>query len=314
MTYAEYYPRDMIGYGTQRPRGTWPNGAKVAVQFVVNYEEGGENNVLDGDAKSEAFLAEEPSRELLGGRNLLVESQYEYGSRVGFWRLHRLFTERGIPVTVFGVTTALARNPEAVSAMRAAGWEIASHGLRWIDYASMPKEEEREHVVRSLELHRKVVGEAARGWYTGRVSPHTRELVVECGSIDYDSDSFADDAPYWVQVQGTSHLVIPYSLDNNDGRYVNSYGFGGTDFAEYLQRGLQLLIAENMESPVMMSIGLHCRLSGRPGRSATLARFLDWVLERDDVWLARRIDICDHWKKNHPFDPEEGALHVKKGR
>ncbi|GAA5040076.1 putative urate catabolism protein [Thermocatellispora tengchongensis] len=294
------YPRDLRGYGPRPPHADWPGGARVALQFVVNYEEGGERSVLHGDRCSEAFLTEEPTRELPHIRNLNVESQYEYGTRAGFWRLRRLFTERGMPVTVFGVATSLERNPEAVAAMNEAEWEIACHGLRWIDYAEMPEELEREHVRQAVELHTRVTGRRPEGWYTGRTSPHTRRIVAQEGGFLYDADSFADDLPYWEQVGDRAHLVVPYTLDNNDGRYLNTYGFQSESFSAYLRRALDLLRAEGDDRPKMMSVGLHTRIAGRPGRAADLVRFLDHVAEAGDVWVARRADIARHWRRTHP--------------
>lgn len=293
------YPRDLIGYGDKTPNPRWPGDARIAVQFVLNYEEGGERSILHGDPVSEAFLTEEPTKEIPHLRNLNVESQYEYGSRAGFWRLHRAFTEREIPVTVFGIAEALVRNPEAVAAMQAADWEIASHGLRWINYAEMSEDEERRHVQRAIEIHEQVTGKRPEGWYTGRMSPNTRRLITEAGGFRYDSDSFADDLPYWVDVGGQSHLVVPYTLDNNDGRYVNGYGFQSTSFSTYLKQAFDMLYAEGADRPKMMSIGLHNRLSGRPGRAADLLEFLDYVREKDGVWLTRRVDIADHWHEHH---------------
>lgn len=293
------YPRDLIGYGRDTPHPHWPREARLAVQFVLNFEEGGERSILHGDACSEAFLTEEPTRELPHLRNLNVESQYEYGTRAGFWRLYKALTERGIPVTVFGITESLARHPEAVSAMQEAGWEIASHGLRWINYAEMPEAEERRHIDRSIELHTEVTGERPTGWYTGRMSPQTRRLLVEAGGFRYDADSFADDLPYWVDVDDDKQLVVPYTLDNNDGRYVNGYGFQSESFSAYLTQAFDLLHTEGDVAPKMMSIGLHNRLVGRPGRAADLLRFLDYVAEKDDIWLTRRIDIAEHWHEHH---------------
>lgn len=293
------YPRDLIGYGRNLPNAQWPDGTRVAVQFVINYEEGGEHSILHGDQSSEAFLTEEPTRPLPHLRNLNVESQYEYGSRVGFWRLHRAFTERGFPVTVFGIAEAMAKHPEAVAAMREADWEIASHGLRWINYSEMSEDEERRHIRRAIELHEELTGERPKGWYTGRMSPNTRRLLAEEGGFLYDSDSFADDLPYWEEVNGSHHLVVPYTLDNNDGRYVNGYGFQMSSFSQYLKEAFDLLYAEGAEKPRMMSIGLHNRLSGRPGRSSDLLKFLDYIADKDDVWIARREDIAAHWHNHH---------------
>lgn len=311
------YPRDLIGYGRNIPNAHWPEGARVAVQFVINYEEGGEHSVLHGDRESEAFLTEEPTLPLTRMRNLNVESQYEYGSRAGFWRLHRAFTERDIPVTVYGITEALAKNPDAVAAMQEAGWEIASHGLRWIDYSEMSEDDERRQIATAVELHKQVTGELPRGWYTGRMSINTRRLIVEHGGFLYDSDSFSDDLPYWEEVSGAPHLVIPYTLDNNDVRYVNSYGFQ-TSFSQYLQQAFDLLYEEGAERPKMMSIGLHNRISGRPGRSAELIRFLDYVAEKEGVWLTRRDSIAEHWHQYHsprigPGSPAVGQSVSERG-
>lgn len=294
------YPRDLRGYGANPPQPHWPEGAKVAVSFVINVEEGGENNILHGDAASEAFLTEEPTTALVGKRNVNVESQYEYGTRAGFWRLHRLFTERGLPVTVFGIAESLRRNPEIVAAARASGWEIASHSLRWINYAELDEQAERDHIRQAVEMHTELCGERPVGWYTGRNSTNTRRLVVEHGGFLYDSDSFSDDLPYWLDVDGAAQLVVPYTLDNNDGRFVNGYGFGADSFATYLTRALDLLLEEGEEQPKMMSVGLHLRLSGRPGRAADLRRFLDAVAENPAVWVTRRADIARHWRTVHP--------------
>ncbi|WP_433444425.1 allantoinase PuuE [Nonomuraea sp. CA-141351] len=294
------YPRNLKGYGQHPPHANWPGGAKVALQFVINYEEGGERSVLHGDGCSEAFLTEEPTRELANIRNINVESQYEYGSRAGFWRLHRLFTRRDLPVTVFGIATALDRNPEAVAAMDEAGWEIACHGLRWINYAEMPAELERQHIRQAIELHTRATGRRPDGWYTGRMSPNTRRLVAEEGGFLYDSDSFADDLPYWERVGDRDHLVVPYTLDNNDGRYLNTYGYQSESFSAYLRRALDLLREEGEEQPKMMSVGLHTRIAGRPGRAADLVRFLDYAAEVGDVWVTTRADIARHWRRTHP--------------
>lgn len=294
------YPRDMAGYGRDLPLAKWPGGAKVAVQFVINLEEGGENNILHGDPSSEAFLTEEPTVALRGRRNLNVESQYEYGTRAGFWRLHRLFEERGLPVTVFAIAESLRRNPDLAMAASQSGWEIASHSLRWINYAEVAPELEREHIEQAVQIHKEVTGSAPQGWYTGRNSENTRRLVVEHGGFLYDSDSFSDDLPYWVDVNGTAQLVLPYTLDNNDGRYVNTFGFQSESFSAYLIRGLELLLDEGADQPKMMSVGLHLRLSGRPGRAADLRRFLDYVTNHPDVWVTRRVDIARHWRGLHP--------------
>ncbi|MGH6959112.1 MAG: allantoinase PuuE [Dongiaceae bacterium] len=292
----------MIGYGAAPPDPRWPGGARIALQFVVNYEEGGESCVLHGDAASEAFLSETVGAQpLTGVRNMNMESVYEYGSRAGFWRLHRLFSEREIPVTVFGVAMALARNPAAVDAMRTADWEIASHGHRWIDYQFMPEDEERRHLATAIEIHTRVTGDRPLGWYLGRCSPNTRRLVAEEGGFLYDADSYADELPYWEVVAGKPQLIVPYTLDANDMRFATAQGFNsGEQFFAYLKDSFDLLYAEGATAPRMLSVGLHCRLAGRPGRAAALARFLDYVQACDEVWLCRRIDIARHWRAEHP--------------
>jgi putative urate catabolism protein len=298
---SEYYPRDLRGYGCYPPHPQWPNQARIAVQFVVNYEEGGENCILHGDPASEIFLSEIVGAEpFMGMRHMNMESCYEYGSRAGFWRLHRLFAERKIPVTVYGVAMALARNPEAVAAMQEADWEIASHGYRWIDYKDFSPEQEREHLHQAIAIHTQVTGSRPLGWYTGRTSPHTRQLVVEEGGFLYDADSYADDLPYWIMEYGKPHLVIPYTLDNNDMRFATAQGFNcGDQFVAYLRDAFDVLYAEGETAPKMMSVGLHCRLVGRPGRAAALSRFLDYVQRHENVWLPRRIDIAHHWHRHH---------------
>lgn len=294
------YPRDLIGYGRNPPHPQWVDGARIAVQFVINYEEGGENCILHGDIASEAFLSEIIGAEpLAGSRHMNIESIYEYGSRAGFWRLHRLFTDRGIPVTVFGVAMALERNLDAVAAMLEADWEIASHGYRWIDYKYFGEDLEREHLQTAIAIHTKVTGDRPLGWYTGRNSPNTRRLVMEEGGFLYDADSYADDLPYWIRGD-KPHLVIPYTLDHNDMRFATNQGFNcGEQFFTYLRDAFDVLYAEGETAPKMMSIGLHCRLVGRPGRLAALARFLDYVQQRDRVWLCRRVDIARHWYEYH---------------
>ncbi|MEC4893643.1 MAG: allantoinase PuuE [Oscillatoria sp. PMC 1050.18] len=295
------YTRDLIGYGRNPIDPQFPGNARLALQFVINYEEGGENCVLHGDMASEAFLSEIiGAKPLPGMRHMNIESMYEYGSRAGFWRLHRLFTERNIPVTVYGVAMALERNPEAVAAMIESDWEIASHGYRWIDYQYLPEAIEREHIQKAIAIHTQVTGNRPLGWYTGRNSPNTRRLVVEVGGFLYDSDSYADDLPYWVYEQSRPHLVIPYTLDNNDMRFATNQGFNcGDQFFTYLRDAFDLLYAEGETAPKMMSVGLHCRLVGRPGRTASLARFLDYVQQRSRVWICRRIDLARHWHQNH---------------
>ncbi|MER3433586.1 MAG: allantoinase PuuE [Leptolyngbya sp. ERB_1_1] len=295
------YPRDMVGYGQHPPHPQWKDQARIAVQFVINYEEGGENCILHGDPASEAFLSEiVGAAPFVGLRHMNMESCYEYGSRAGFWRLHRMFTSREIPVTVYGVAMALERNPEVVAAMKAADWEIASHGYRWIEYKDFSEAAEREHMKTAIDIHTGVTGSRPLGWYTGRNSPHTQKLVIEEGGFLYDSDSYADDLPYWVKGNGKPHLVIPYTLDNNDMRFATNQGFNsGDQFFAYLQDAFGVLYEEGETAPKMMSVGLHCRLVGRPGRAAALARFLDYIQGHDRVWLCRRIDIARHWHEHH---------------
>ena len=300
------YPRDLRGYGGRPPAADWPGNARIAVQFVVNYEEGAENCVLHGDTGSEAFLSE-----IVGAtayenqRHMNMESLYEYGARAGFWRLHRLFKERELPATVFGVAMALARNPEAVAAMQAARWEIASHGYRWIDYQFVDADTERKHLRMAIDTHTRVTGSRPLGWYLGRCSPNSHRLVAEEGGFVYNADTYADDLPYWDRSYKTPQLMVPYTLDVNDMRFATPQGFNsGTQFFDYLRDSFDLLRAEGGR---MMSIGLHCRLAGRPGRAAAVARFLDYVAGFDDVWICRRIDIARHWRKLHP--PGESAMH-----
>jgi putative urate catabolism protein len=291
----------MIGYGRTTPQPQWPNGAQLAVQFVINYEEGGENCILHGDAASEAFLSEILGAEPWPGRrHMNMESIYEYGSRAGFWRLHRLFTSRGLPLTVYGVAMALARNPEAVAGMQEAGWEIASHGYRWIEYRDMAEDTERDHLQQAIAIHTRVTGSRPTGWYLGRCSTNTRKLVVQEGGFLYDSDSYADDLPYWNEDYGRPHLIIPYTMDANDMRFVTAQGFNsGEQFFTYLRDTFDMLYAEGETSPKMMSIGLHCRLVGRPGRAAGLERFVDYAQRQANVWFCRRIDIAHHWHAHH---------------
>ena len=292
------YPRDLVGYGRNPPDPRWPGGARVAVQFVVNYEEGGENNVLHGDAASEAFLSEiTGAQPIKGMRHMNMESIYEYGSRAGFWRLWRMFGDRGMPVTVYGVATALARNPEAVAAMQEAGWEIASHGLKWIDHQYMDREEERRQIREAIRLHAEVTGAPPEGWYCGRTSPNSLELAVEEGNFLYIADSYADDLPYWVSVGDKRQLIVPYTLDANDMRFAIQAGFtSGAQFFDYLKDSFDVLYEEGRRgAPKMMSIGLHCRLVGRPGRAAALGRFLDYVAGHEQVWVCRRDAIARHW-------------------
>jgi putative urate catabolism protein len=301
MTQAPY-PRDMRGYGEIAPDPRWPGGARIAVQFVINYEEGGENNILHGDAASEAFLSEiVGAQPWPGQRHMNMESIYEYGSRAGFWRLFRLFTTRGVPATVYGVATALARNPEAVAAMRRADWEIASHGLKWIEYKDFTKEEERAHLTEAIRIHTEVTGTRPLGWYTGRASIHSLDLAMEEGGFLYSADSYADDLPYWVEGPKGKHLIVPYTLDANDMRFATPQGFNtGEQFFTYLKDTFDMLYEEGVGGMAkMMSIGLHCRLVGRPGRARALARFIDYVQGHERVWLATRLDIARHWHAHH---------------
>lgn len=299
---ATAYPRDLLGYGRTPPPARWPGNARVAVQFVVNYEEGGENCILHGDAASEAFLSEiVGARPLRARRHMSMESIYEYGSRVGVWRLFELFRARQVPITVFAVAMALQRNPAVAEAALANGFEICSHGYRWIDYQEVPEPVEREHLQRAVEIIRQLTGERPLGWYTGRTSPNTRRLVVEEGGFLYDADDYSDDLPFWTEVAAQPHLVVPYTLDANDMRFATAQGFNsGEQFFTYLRDAFAVLYAEGAHTPRMMSVGLHCRLAGRPGRFAAVARFLDHVLAHDAVWCCRRIDIARHWREQHP--------------
>ena len=295
------YPRDLVGYGGNPPQVNWPGGARIAVQFVINYEEGAENCVLHGDDASEAFLSEiVGAASYVGQRHMNMESLYDYGARAGFWRLHRLFSAKKIPLTVFGVAMALQRNPAVVDAMCEAEWEIASHGYRWIDYQSVDEKVEREHLQQAIEIHRTVTGERPLGWYLGRCGPNTHRLVAEEGGFVYNADTYCDDLPYWDQSFATPQLMMPYTLDANDMRFATPQGFNsGQQFYEYLKDTFDVLYAEGEQSPKMMSVGLHCRLAGRPGRTAALARFLDYIEAQTDVWIARRIDIANHWREHH---------------
>ena len=302
MSNDKAYPRDLVGYGQRPPPAQWPAGARIAVQFVVNYEEGGENCVLHGDPASEAFLSEiVGAAPWPGQRHPSMESIYEYGSRVGVWRLLDLFARYEIPLTIFGVAMALERNPAVAEAAMAAGHEICSHGYRWIDYRDVPEDVEREHLERAIEIIRRLTGERPLGWYTGRTSERTRALVVKEGGFLYDADDYNDDLPFWTEVNGKSHLVVPYTLDNNDMRFATPQGFNsGDQFYSYLRDAFDVLYAEGEHTPRMMSVGLHCRLVGRPGRLAALARFIEHTRRFDDVWYGRRIDIARHWRAVHP--------------
>jgi putative urate catabolism protein len=294
------YPRDLQGYGRNPPDPKWPDDARVAVQFVVNFEEGGENNILHGDRASEAFLSDVlGAQPWPGKRHANIESMFEYGSRAGFWRLWRMFTERKIKTTVFGVATALMRNPEVVAAMQEAGWDIASHSLKWIEHKDMSEAEERREIAEAIRVHTEATGQRPRGWYTGRSSINTIRLLMEAGGFLYLCDSYADDLPYWIKGRKNPQLIIPYTLDANDMRFVNPQGFGGGDqFFTYLKDSFDVLYAEGATSPKMMSVGLHCRLVGRPGRAAALMRFLDYVQMHDRVWVPTRLEIAEHWHNN----------------
>ncbi|MCC2615732.1 allantoinase PuuE [Aestuariibacter halophilus] len=296
------YPRDLVGYGKTPPHPQWPGKARIAVQFVINYEEGGENCVLHGDPSSEVFLSEIIGAEAYNGRHMSMESIYEYGSRAGFWRLYRLFTERQIPITVFGVTMALQRNPDAVEAMLEANWEIASHAMRWIHFQHMDIVQERKLMNASIQLHQAITGQKPAGWYTGRTSPNTLKLVAERDDIVYCADSYADDLPYYDTQYRNPLLMIPYTLDANDMRFATAQGFNsGEQFFQYLKDSFDVLYEEGQQSPKMMSVGLHCRLAGRPGRFAALQRFVDYVQSQDNVWLCRRVEIAEHWRRQFPL-------------
>ncbi len=296
------YPRDMVGYGANPPDPKWPDDARVALQIVVNYEEGAENAVLHGDPASETFLSDIiGAAPFEGRRHMSMESLYEYGSRAGFWRLMRLFEERGLPVTMFAVGMALERHPDAARAMVALGHEVASHGWRWINYDQIVEATERDHMRRAIESITRLTGQRPLGWYTGRTSERTQRLVAEEGGFLYDADSYADDLPYWVKVEGRDHLIVPYTLDANDMRFATAQGFNtGEQFFAYLRDAFDTLYEEGGSAPKMMSVGLHCRLAGRPGRIAGLKRFLDHVARHDKVWVCRRVDIARHWRRVHP--------------
>lgn len=293
------YPRDLIGYGEQPPHANWPNKAKLALQFVINYEEGAENCVLHGDTHSETFLSEIVGAQAFSGRHLSMESLYEYGSRAGFWRLHRLFTKHALPVTVFGVTMALQRHPEAVQAMLRSGWEIASHAMRWIHFQDMPIAEERQQIAESIMLHEALTGSKPVGWYTGRTSPNTLALIAERDDILYCADSYADDLPYYDNHYSRPLLMVPYTLDTNDMRFASPQGFNtGEDFYQYLKDAFDVLYEEGETHPKMLSIGLHCRIIGRPARLKALERFIQYVKQHQDVWVCTRQQIAEHWQQH----------------
>ena len=297
---SKKYPRNMIGYGSKQIKVVWPNNAKLALQIVLNYEEGGENSVLHGDKYSETFLSEIIGAQPIKGRHINMESFYEYGSRRGFWRLHKLFSERKIPITIFGVAMALERNPEICEAIKNGDYEVASHGWRWIDYQNIKKSVEKKHMQLAIKTIKKIFGKRPLGWYTGRCSPNTRELVFKEGGFLYDSDSYSDDLPYWEYRKNKKQLIVPYTLDNNDMRFATNQGFNsGDQFYTYLKDSFDALYEEGKTHPKMMAIGLHCRLIGRPGRIQSLKKFLDYVLKFKDIWVCKRIDIAKHWIKNY---------------
>ena len=292
--------RDFVGYGSKGKKISWPNNAKLALQIVLNYEEGGENSILNGDKYSETFLSEIIGAKAIKGRHISMESIYEYGSRSGFWRLDRLFKEKKIPVTIFGVGLALKQNPEVCHALKNGNYEIAAHGYRWIDYQDVKKSVEKKHMLQAIRTIKNIFGSRPLGWYTGRCSPNTRDLVFDDGGFLYDSDSYSDDLPYWEYKGKKKQLIIPYTLDNNDMRFATNQGFNtGDHFYNYLKDSFDVLYEEGKTSPKMMSVGLHCRLIGRPGRIQSLKRFLDYVLQFDDIWICKRIDIAKHWIKNY---------------
>ena len=292
--------RNLIGYGSNLPKVEWPNKARIAVQIVLNYEEGAENCVLNGDKNSEVFLSEIIGAQPIKGRHMNMESLYEYGSRVGFWRLHNLFQEKEIPITIFGVGMALEKNPEICKAIIEADYEVASHGWRWIDYQNIKKSEEKKHMQLAIKAHTKIFGKRPDGWYTGRCSPNTRDLVMEDGGFLYDSDSYSDDLPFWESRNKKKQLIIPYTLDNNDMRFATNQGFNtGDHFYSYLKDSFDALYEEGRTNPKMMSVGLHCRIIGKPGRIQSLKKFLDYIQKHEDIWVCKRVDIAKHWIKNY---------------
>ena len=301
------YPRALRGYAQNPPDPQWPGGARIAVQFVLNFEEGGENSVLHGDRASEQFLSEMFNPPAFEDRHLSREGIYEYGSRVGVWRILREFEKRNLPLTVFGVSSALERCPEVTQAFVELGHEIACHSWKWVHYQDMPEADERAHILKGVEIIKKLTGHAPLGWYTGRDSPRTRRLVLDHGGFEYDSDYYGDDLPFWMKVRKSSgeiapHLVVPYTLDVNDMRFALPQGFSqAEDFYTYLRDSFDVLYAEGADSPKMMSVGMHCRLLGRPGRIIALQRFLDYIASKHNVWICRRIDIAKHWKQTHPY-------------
>ncbi len=305
--FTENYPRDMKGYAGKPPHAQWPNNARVAVQFVLNFEEGGENHVLHGDSGSEQFLSDIIGAASFPARHMSMDSLYEYGSRAGFWRIHNEFQKRGLTMSIFGVAMALARNPEIVEAIKAADYDVVSHGWRWIHYQNLDEATERQHMHQAVEILEDLFGNKPLGWYTGRDSPNTRRLVAENGGFLYDSDYYGDDLPFWSEITCSDgsikpHLVVPYTLDANDMRFATAQGFNTAEqFYTYLKDSFDVLYEEGETAPKMMSIGMHCRLLGRPGRFRALQRFLDYVQQHDNVWICRRQDIAEHWVKTHPF-------------
>ena len=297
------YPRDLIGYGKDPPHADWPGGARIAVQMVLNYEEGGENCVLHGDPASEAFLSDmiNPAP-IPNARHMSMEQIYEYGSRAGVWRLLRLFDRYKVPVTVFGVAMAMERNPDVVEAMLEAGHEIASHGWRWINYQDVSERVEREHLARAIDIHKRLTGQRPLGWYTGRTSPNTRRLVADDGGFLYDADDYSDDLPFWTEVNRRPHLIVPYTLEANDMRFSGTGLNTGEQFYSYLKDAFDVLYEEGQDRPKMLSIGLHCRIVGRPGKMAGLERFIRYALGHQDVWFARRVEIAKHWRERHPYE------------
>ena len=292
--------RNLVGYGQKDFKIEWPNKAKIAVQFVLNYEEGGENCVLNGDKYSETFLSEIIGAKPIEGRHMNMESIYEYGSRRGFWRIYKNFNDRKIPLTIFGVGLALEKNKEICLAIKESNFEIVSHGYKWIDYQFINEEIEKEHILKSYEIIKSIFGEYPLGWYTGRTSPNTRRLIVENTNVIYDSDSYSDDLPYWEKINDKQHLIIPYTLDNNDMRFATNQGFNsGEQFFQYLKDSFDCLYKEGETNPKMMSIGLHCRLIGRPGRIQSLLKFLDYIQQFEDVWICKRNEIAEHWYQNY---------------
>ena len=293
-------PRNFIGYGKRDYNVIWPKNAKLALQFVLNYEEGGENCVLNGDTHSETFLSEIIGAKPVEDRHMNMESIYEYGSRRGFWRVYNNFVERKLPLTIFGVGLALQQNNEICSAIKESNFEVVSHGYRWIDYQFVDETTEKDHIIKSYNIINEIFGSYPKGWYTGRTSPNTRRLIIENTKVIYDSESYSDDLPFWEKIENKKHLIVPYTLDNNDMRFATNQGFNsGEQFFQYLKDSFDCLYKEGEQNPKMMSVGLHCRLIGRPGRMQSLIKFLDYVQNFNDVWICKRDEIADHWYKNY---------------